>query len=107
MIGVYFINPKNTVIIGARSIVCQNVTIGTNSIIGANSVVTKDIPDNCVAAGVPAKVIMSVEEYKNRLEEDMSNTIVYEQEFTKWGGITSQKKEKMKLQLEGKSGFIV
>ena len=33
------------------------VTIGKNSVIGANSVVTKDIPDYCVAVGAPAKVI--------------------------------------------------
>ncbi len=35
----------------------QGVTIGRNCVIGANSVVTKDIPDGCVAVGVPAKVI--------------------------------------------------
>ena len=34
-----------------------NVKIGENSVIGANSVVTKDIPDNCIAGGVPAKII--------------------------------------------------
>ncbi|MGM0753047.1 MAG: serine acetyltransferase [Bacillota bacterium] len=36
---------------------CIGGTIGNNVVIGANSVVTKDIPDNCVVAGVPAKVI--------------------------------------------------
>ena len=35
----------------------QGVTIGKNCVVGANSVVTKDIPDGCVAVGVPAKVI--------------------------------------------------
>lgn len=38
-------------------------SIGNNCIIGANSVVACDIPDNCVAAGVPARVICSVEDY--------------------------------------------
>ena len=37
--------------------VMPGVTIGENSIIGANAVVTKDIPENCVAAGNPAKVV--------------------------------------------------
>lgn len=38
-------------------IVLSNVRIGKNSIIGANSVVTKDIPENSIACGIPAKVI--------------------------------------------------
>ena len=43
--------------IGDKVTILPNVRIGENSIIGANAVVTKDIPANCVAAGVPAKVI--------------------------------------------------
>lgn len=39
------------------------VTIGANCVIGCGSVVTHDIPDNSVAAGVPARVIKSVDEY--------------------------------------------
>lgn len=40
--------------------------IGNNVIIGANSLVNKDIPDNCVAVGNPCKVIMSLEEYHEK-----------------------------------------
>lgn len=43
--------------IGDKATILPNVRIGKNAIIGANSVVTKDIPANCVAAGTPAKVI--------------------------------------------------
>ena len=43
--------------IGARSIILPGVKIGSNSIIGAGSVVTKDVPSNCVYAGNPAKLI--------------------------------------------------
>jgi acetyltransferase-like isoleucine patch superfamily enzyme len=43
--------------IGSHSVVMPGVTIGENSIIGAFSFVTKDIPDNVVAFGVPAKII--------------------------------------------------
>ena len=35
------------------------VTIGDGVVVGANSVVTKDIPPYCIAAGVPAKIIMN------------------------------------------------
>ena len=43
--------------IGAGTIIVPGVTIGKNSVIGAGSVVVKDIPDNVVALGTPAKVI--------------------------------------------------
>lgn len=45
---------------GAGVLVCPGVTIGDNCVIGAGSVVTKDIPANCVAAGNPCRVIRTV-----------------------------------------------
>lgn len=48
---------KDNVWIGESVSVLPGVTIGINTIIGANSVVTKDIPDNSIAVGNPAKVI--------------------------------------------------
>jgi serine O-acetyltransferase len=42
---------------GLGSRIFGEVTIGNNVVIGANSVVTKDIPDNCVVSGIPAKII--------------------------------------------------
>ena len=47
--------------LGAGTIVLPGITIGENSIIGAGSVVTKDIPPNSVAVGNPARVIKSVD----------------------------------------------
>lgn len=43
--------------IGTNSTILPNIKIGSNVIIGAGSVVTKDIPDNCTAVGIPAKII--------------------------------------------------
>jgi acetyltransferase-like isoleucine patch superfamily enzyme len=57
---------KDNCFIGINSIILPNVTIGPNSVVGAGSVVTKDVPPNSVVAGVPAKFICSVEEYKER-----------------------------------------
>ncbi len=48
---------EDDVWIGAQSIVLKGVTIGARSIIGAGSVVTKDIPADCIAAGNPCRVI--------------------------------------------------
>ena len=47
---------------GANVVVCPGVTIGNGCVIGAGSVVTKDIPDRTFAAGVPAKVIREITE---------------------------------------------
>jgi acetyltransferase-like isoleucine patch superfamily enzyme len=51
---------ENNVWLGVNSIVLKGVTIGENSVIGANSVVTKSIPANVVAAGNPCKVIKNI-----------------------------------------------
>lgn len=47
----------NNVFIGMHCMIMKGVTIGENSIIAAGSVVSKDIPANCIAGGVPCKVI--------------------------------------------------
>ena len=43
--------------IGARAIILPGVSIGDHVIVGAGSVVTKDVPPNCIVAGNPAKII--------------------------------------------------
>lgn len=52
----------NNVWIGAKATVTKGVTIGDNVVIGANSVVARDIPSNCVAVGMPARVIRDIKE---------------------------------------------
>ena len=47
----------NDVWIGGNATILPGVRIGSNVVIAAGAVVDKDIPDNCVAGGVPAKVI--------------------------------------------------
>ncbi|MFC6315244.1 sugar O-acetyltransferase [Lapidilactobacillus achengensis] len=46
--------------LGGNVVVCPGVTIGSNVVVGAGAVVTKDLPDNVVAAGVPARVIRPI-----------------------------------------------
>ena len=62
------INIKDNVWIGDSAIVCKGVTIGKNSIIGAGAVVTKDVPENCIYAGNPAKFIkkLNAKEFNTR-----------------------------------------
>lgn len=42
--------------IGGGSVLCPGVTIGENALIGAGSVVTRDVPDRCIAMGNPARI---------------------------------------------------
>lgn len=49
--------------IGMNATIMPNVTIGDNVIIGVGAIVTKDIPPNSIVAGVPARVIKTIEEY--------------------------------------------
>ena len=53
----------DNVFIGSGTRITYNVKIGSNVIIGACSLVNRDIPDNCVVAGVPVKVIKTFDEY--------------------------------------------
>lgn len=55
------INISSNVWIGANATILSGINIGANSVIGAGAVVTKDIPANCLAVGVPARVIKNYE----------------------------------------------
>lgn len=54
----------NNVFIGLNVMILPGVTVGNNVVLAAGSVVTRDIPSNSVAAGVPARTIKSVEKYR-------------------------------------------
>ncbi|WP_442596725.1 DapH/DapD/GlmU-related protein [Neobacillus sp. D3-1R] len=58
-------------LIGLNSIVLPGVSIGPNSIVGAGSVVTADVPEGVIVAGNPAKVICTLEEYISKSEKKM------------------------------------
>lgn len=46
--------------IGANAVILPGVTIGRHVVVAAGAVVTKDVPDNCIVGGVPAKVIKAI-----------------------------------------------
>lgn len=68
---------EDNVLLGARSIIMYNVTVGRNAVVAAGSVVTKDVPPYAIVGGNPARVIGDTQELlKKRLEysgEDISS----------------------------------
>jgi len=94
----------NDVYIGMNSMIMPGVTIGDKCIIGAGSIVTKDIPGNSVAVGVPARVIKTADEYYEKIkkeslklghlvgkEKDIALRKYYGYEKGKVGGINNAK----------------
>ncbi|MBC2264085.1 hypothetical protein HCB37_06065 [Listeria booriae] len=52
---------KKNAWIGANATILPGVTVGENSVVAASATVTKDVPDNVIVAGVPAKQISNIE----------------------------------------------
>ena len=65
------------VFIGADAIVLASVKIGSKVIIGAGAVVTKDVPDNSVAVGNPAKVIGTYDDYVEKVKKQIEGAPVW------------------------------
>jgi acetyltransferase-like isoleucine patch superfamily enzyme len=61
------INIGDNCFIGARAVIMPGITIGSNSVVGAGSIVTKDVPPNTVVAGVPARPICDTEQLKQKM----------------------------------------
>ena len=74
----------NNIYLGTNVVVLKGVTIGDNCVIGACSLVTKNIPANSVAAGVPCRVICSIDEYyRKRKQVALAEAVEYVQSIQK------------------------
>lgn len=71
----------NNVFIGNKATIMPGVTVGNNCIIGYGAIVTKRIPDNSIAVGVPARVIEDIESYyqKNKMRILQTKSLTYEE----------------------------
>lgn len=84
----------NNVYIGNNVILLPGVTIGNNVIIGAGAVVSRDIPDNSLAVGVPARVIKTADEYFEKIQRESLHL----------GHLKGQEKDKALMEYYGYEG---
>lgn len=96
----------NNVFIGANSTILLNTRIGNDVIIAAGSVVTDDISDNTIVAGVPAKVIGKTDEYIRQNKEYMSEKHVFSIDYSVYGEISDLKKQEMKEILKNDFAYV-
>lgn len=96
----------NDVFVGYGSVVMPNVTIGAGAVIGANSVVTRDVAPGMVAVGSPAKEIMSVGELASRAKTSTAGRGPYDEAFLR-GSVTPERIEKMRRELDDGMGLIL
>ena len=73
----------NNCFIGNSSKIMLGVTIGDNVIVGAGAIVTKDVPSNSIVAGVPAKIICTVEDFYKKNKEKFQPTAMMSPEEKK------------------------
>ncbi len=74
------IHVGSNVFLGYGVVILPGVKIGNNVIIGAGAVVTKNIPDNSIAVGVPARVIKTTSEYW----ENIKNRVVHTKQMSEF-----------------------
>lgn len=81
-----------------HSIILPNVKLGNRVIVGARTVVSKDMPDNSVVVGNPMRIIGTYDDYIAKHRENMKNGIVYD---INPNTLTWEDKERMREEIEG------
>lgn len=91
----------NDVFIGADAIILPNVKIGSKVVVGAGSIVTKDIPDNSVVAGNPARIICTYDDYVEKTKKQFEELPKWD---THYSNKTTDEKQQMREKLS-ESGY--
>jgi maltose O-acetyltransferase len=92
---------------GAGTVILPGVEIGPRSIVGANSVVSRNIPPGTVAAGNPAKVICTLDEYLEKHRNAMKTAPLFQFKEYDLEYLTPTKMAEMKSLLSEKDGYMV
>jgi len=96
----------NNVFIGAGAIVLLNVHIGDNSIVAAGSVVSKDVPEGTIVAGVPAKPIGRTVDFLSKWKKQIDEYGVYNLDYSVYGKLTKDKIKQLQTELNDGVRFV-
>lgn len=96
---------EDNVFIGAGAIILPGVTVGINAIVAAGSVVTKDVPENSIVAGNPARIICNTEDYLAKERSVMNKETCFDESFTLRKTLTSDMRNQLIIAAE-KHGTI-
>jgi len=97
---------KENCFIGDSSIILPGVTIGPNSIVGAGSVVTRDVPPHTVACGNPAKTVSSLNEYIEKISSLSANKRIFGKDYF-IDKLDAHKRQEIIQSIGDAIGFIV
>lgn len=97
----------NHVFTGANTTILPNVRIGDDVIVGAGSVVSKDIPAGSVCAGNPARVICSIEEHREKHQKSLNQHKLFsEHKWDEWPSASSEEWRSMREALQDTWGYV-
>lgn len=83
------------------------VTIGKNSIVAAGAVVTKDVPEAVIVAGNPAKIIMTLEEYRSKQSRLLEKRPVFTYSYNAGANqVNDNQNIELRQKLDDGIGFI-
>lgn len=97
---------KENCFIGDSTLILPGVTVGPNSIIGAGSVVTKDVPPNTVSVGNPVRNICSVDEYIAKMQSISSHKKIFDENYF-IENLDDAKRKEILRSVDNTIGFIV
>lgn len=92
----------DNVFVGQGAIILPNTHIGNRVVIGAGSVVSRDIPDNSIAVGNPIRIIGTYDDFVEKHKKQMQERPVYD---TLWSDKTWEEKEQMRRELADGIGY--
>ncbi len=100
------IDVRENCFLGDSVIVLPNVIIGPYSVVGAGSVVTKDIPPHTVAAGNPARVICTLDEYLMKIRTLSASKNIFNENYLN-NQLEEHKKKEIIDSIDNSIGFII